>query len=272
MLNTVARVGKVLNLFTTERPEWGVTEVASALELPKSNAHEVLASLVSIGLLERRPTGRYRLGWRLFAMSRELLDTDGFQRQANSVVSVIAQRLGQAASVAAWDGRRIVCIARAGTPSGIELPERAPGVRLPGHSTALGKLLLAHRSRDEVEERVEVSGLPRLTEHTVETLAALSRQLDAAREQGVAFDYEENVAGVSCVAAPVRDASARVVAALSISMPTASLQCAESQYARAVGVAAHRLTIRLSTLDFARPSTPEESNPARRHMLSASAA
>jgi DNA-binding IclR family transcriptional regulator len=256
VLNTVARVGKVLKLFTTERPEWGVTEVASALSLPKSNAHEMLTSLASIGLLERLPGGRYRLGWRLLAMSRNLVETDGFQRQAGSVVTFLARRMGQASSVAAWDGRRLVCVAASGRPLGVELPERAPGVRLPGHSTALGKMLLAHRTWDEVEERATVDGLPAFTDFTVGTIEALRSQLDEARRIGVAYDYEENHAGLSCVAAPVRDASSRVVASLSISMPTAALRRAEPQFARAVSVAAHRLTGMLAASASAENEAP----------------
>lgn len=247
MLNTVARVGKVLKLFTTERPEWGVTEVAAALSLPKSNAHDMLASLAGIGLLERLPGGRYRLGWRLLAMSRNLVETDGFQRQADAVTQQMARRLGQAASVATWDGRRLVCVAASGRPAGVEGPQRAPGVRLPGHSTALGKMLLAHRPWDEVEERATVDGLPAFTKATVGRVGDLRSQLDLALRDGVAFDYEENQRGVCCVAAPVRDASARVIAALSVSMPPGTLRQAEPQYARAVAVAAHRLSELLAT-------------------------
>jgi len=246
VLNTVARVGKVLKLFTPERPEWGVTQVAAALELPKSNAHEMLASLASIGFLERLPHGRYRLGWRLLTMSRNLVEADGFKRQADRIVGAMAHRLGEAAAVAAWDGRYIVCVTSNGSASGVTLPERSPGVRMPGHSTSLGKVLLAHRPWEQVEELATVDGLPAFTDHTVATVDDLRRQLDDARRHAVAFDHEENHDGVSCVAAPVRDASSRVVAALSISMATDKLRRAEPQYARAVGVAAHRLSALLS--------------------------
>jgi DNA-binding IclR family transcriptional regulator len=251
VLNTVARVGKVLKLFTPERPEWGVTEVASKLGLPKSNAHEMLASLAGIGFLERLPSGRYRLGWRLLTMSRNLVEADGFQRQANAVVGAMARRLGEASSVAAWDGRRLVCVASQGCPSGADLPERAPGVRLPGHSTGLGKILLAHRPWAEVEERATVDGLPSFTPHTVSSVDRLQAQLEEARIRAVAFDHEENYPGISCVAAPVRDASSRVVAALSISLPTAKLRQAEPQYERAVRVASHRLTVMLGRVPAA---------------------
>ncbi len=242
MLNTVTRVGKVLNLFTPERPEWGVTEVSGALELPKSNAHEMLSSLAHIGLLGRTPSGRYRLGWRLLAMSRNLTETDGFQRQATRVVGSLATRVGEAAKVATWDGRYIVCVVSAGQPQGQTLPERGPGLRLPGHSTALGKLLMAQLPSADIVHCVAEYGLPAHTERTVDTFERLQTQLDAARDESVAFDREESHVGVACVAAPVRDAEARVIAALSISMSAERLRRAEPQFARAVTVAAERLS------------------------------
>lgn len=242
MLNTVTRVGKVLNLFTPERPEWGVTEVASTLELPKSNAHEMLSSLAHIGLLARTPSGRYRLGWRLLAMSRNLTETDGFQRQATRVVGNLAARVGEAAKVATWDGRYIVCVASAGQPQGPPLPERGPGLRLPGHATALGKVLMAYLPPEDVVGCVAAYGLPASTDRTIDSLDRLREQLDAARDDTVAFDREESHTGVACVAAPVRDAEARVIAALSISMSAERLRRAEPQFARAVTVAADRLS------------------------------
>ena len=62
MLGTLARAGAVLDLFTTEEPEWGVTATAQRLGIGKSLADDVLASLAGIGLLQRVGHGRYRLG------------------------------------------------------------------------------------------------------------------------------------------------------------------------------------------------------------------
>src|SRR6266851_9268892 len=56
LLGSVLHAGAALDLFTTEQHEWGTTEIAEALALPKSSAHALLASLTEIGLLERTPT------------------------------------------------------------------------------------------------------------------------------------------------------------------------------------------------------------------------
>ena len=61
---SVRKAALVLDLFSVERPDWGPTEVADELRIAKSTAHALLAELASVGLIERLPCGRYRLGWR----------------------------------------------------------------------------------------------------------------------------------------------------------------------------------------------------------------
>jgi DNA-binding IclR family transcriptional regulator len=259
VLNTIARTGKVLRLFTPECPEWGVTEVAYALGLPKSNAHDLLSSLSAIGLLQRTPHNRYRLGWRLLAMSRNLVQGAGFRQQSTVVVGSIARQLGVATTLASWDGHRIVCVESAVAPGAVYHPEIGTGVRLPGHSSALGKVVLAHRSWEEVVKKVETYGLPKFTPGTVGDLGALRAQLREACDKGIAFDWAETCEGVACVAAPIFDARAFVVAALSISCRTEQLNRNRDDYARAVSGAARRLSAALRSDDLA--SAPPQSVP-----------
>ena len=82
MLNTVLKAGQVLELFDRANPEWGVSEVAASLDIPKSSAHALLSTLAEISLLRHTETGRYRLGWGLFSLSQMLLDTTEFRREA----------------------------------------------------------------------------------------------------------------------------------------------------------------------------------------------
>jgi DNA-binding IclR family transcriptional regulator len=73
LLNTIARTGTVLGLFTAETPEWGVTEVATTLGVPTSTTFDLLASLAEIGLLQQTMDDRYRLGWQLLVIRRRLI-------------------------------------------------------------------------------------------------------------------------------------------------------------------------------------------------------
>jgi DNA-binding IclR family transcriptional regulator len=127
LLNTVARTGKVLALFTHERPEWGVTEVSAALGLPKSNAHEMLSSLTVIGLLQRTAESRYRLGWRLLAISHNLVRTGGLERASGIILATLSRRVGVTSHVGAWDGRRIICVSGTTGSSQLALPRHPVG-------------------------------------------------------------------------------------------------------------------------------------------------
>ena len=81
MRQIVDRIGAILSLYSFERPEWGVSELAGRLALPKSTVSELLASLSGQGFVERTPRGRYRLGWRLFELNHVLLESTPLVRE-----------------------------------------------------------------------------------------------------------------------------------------------------------------------------------------------
>src|SRR5215468_10064823 len=75
---SVHKAALVLELFSVERPDWGPTEVADELGIAKSTAHALLGELTSVGLTERLPCGRYRLGWWTVGLARTKLATSGY--------------------------------------------------------------------------------------------------------------------------------------------------------------------------------------------------
>ena len=92
------------------------------------------------------------------------------------------------------------------------------GGRTPLHASALGKVLLAGLSE---KERASALGGPlvRYTDKTITDLRKLQKVLDEVREQGYSIELEEEHPGVGCIGAPVRDASGRWLAALSVAGP-----------------------------------------------------
>src|ERR1700734_4468952 len=75
LLGTVGKASRVLDLFTSETPEWGVTEAALALQVPRSSAHDLLDTLACTGLLRRVAGNRYRPGVKLLCLSSAALDS-----------------------------------------------------------------------------------------------------------------------------------------------------------------------------------------------------
>ncbi|WP_079053112.1 IclR family transcriptional regulator domain-containing protein [Streptomyces phaeochromogenes] len=97
---------------------------------------------------------------------------------------------------------------------------KAAGRRLPAHCTSVGKMLLASLSEPELTARIpDDADLIRMTPNSITEPAALREALNEIRVRGIAVESRESNPDVSCVAAPVRDRTGQVVAALSISVP-----------------------------------------------------
>lgn len=223
MLSTVTKAGQVLDVFTPERPEWGVTEVATQPGLSKSNAHELLASLASIDLLQRTPRARYRLGWRVVAMAGGLAEATMLRKHAPPHLDWLARRGGQTAHLAVWDGREMFFVAQGTAIGGVDQRRARPGALIPAHATASGKVLLGLVPWPEAIAKVGRDGFRALTPATITNEAVLREEVERAKVDGFATAHEETVARISTVAVPVPGPDGHVIAALGVSMKTEML-------------------------------------------------
>jgi DNA-binding IclR family transcriptional regulator len=229
LLNTIARTGTVLGLFTAQTPEWGVTEVATILGLPKSTTFDLLASLAEIGLLQQTSDDRYRLGWQLLVIRRRLINSLGFNDQTQHTVAELAQHLNATITIGACDGRGVICIANASVSR--TGPVLAEGARLPGHTSALGKLLIAQLPWPKLRERIEQHGLPALTVNSVSDIDVFRKQLTCAKDNDLAVEHGETIMGQSCLAVGIYAREHRVLAALSICTPTETMHSRHEEFA-----------------------------------------
>jgi DNA-binding IclR family transcriptional regulator len=239
LLNTIARTGTVLGLFTAEMPEWGVTEVATTLGLPTSTTFDLLASLAKIGLLQQTSDDRYRLGWQLLVIRRRLINSMGFNDQTQRTTAELAHHLSATITIGACDDRGVVCIANESVSR--TGPVLAEGARLPGHASALGKLLIAQLPWPKVLQRIDRYGLPALTVNSVSDIDVFRKQLACARDDDLAVEHGETVIGQSCIAVGIYERERRVIAALSICTATETMHSRHDEYARIARRAARTL-------------------------------
>ncbi len=238
MLGTLKRAGDVLDLFTTEQPEWGVTAVARRLDVGKSLAHDVLASLAAIGLLQRVGNGRYRLGWRTISLACVLVRTSQLKAQARPVVREVAERQGLTVSLVAWDRGRLIYIDRCHSLRRGSASGPVAGSSVPADGSAASKVLLASRSSDEIRS-LWGSGFMH-TRHA--SLGELELDLERVRLHGWAGDDAAETDSSHAVAAPVRDVDGDVAAAISLDLMD---RCAASNvhlHARVAVAAASRIS------------------------------
>lgn len=233
-LNTVTKVGLVLDLFSTRSPEWGVSEVASRLDIPRSSAHAVLSSLADIGVLQWREGGRYRVGWRVLELAEVQRGTIDVRAAAEPVLAALAAKHGETCHLAVRDRNAVLYLDKVLGTHNITVQGARVGTRLECHCTAVGKVLLAYADDAVVDEYLTTTQLRRHTTSTITTPEGLRADLRAIRRRGQGFDLGEAVEDVRCVAAPVRDDFGQVVAAVSMSAPVTRFEKNREQYAASV--------------------------------------
>lgn len=240
LLGTLLKAGRVLDLFTPDAPEWGVTEVAQRLGIPKSSAHAVLASLLEIRLLQRTADGRFRLGWRMLEFGDTVLASSDVFAATRQVMIELGEQLKKSVYLAILDGRHVLFASRLQGTSAIPAALAEAATTLPPHASAAGKLLLAHERPERVAEIIDGYGLKKLTGRTVTSAEALKIELSACRERGYALSREEGIEGLCCVAAPIVDAEGKVIASLGVSVTPSQYGFSEKQLIAAVSGAARR--------------------------------
>lgn len=219
-LSTIKKIGPVLDLFTAEQSQWRMTDIARALEMPKSSAHTLVTTLAEVGLLSVGPDGRYRLGWNLLSLGERMKAGIEFRQHALPHMQQLGRDLGETVLLAVLDRADVVYVERVeGTNPVVRLAGVRIGARLRAPCTAVGKVLLAARDPHEVRALYATAGIRPLTKRSIATMAELEEALVKVRAQGVAFDLCEVVPDVACVAAPVTDRYGTVIAAMSVSMP-----------------------------------------------------
>jgi DNA-binding IclR family transcriptional regulator len=218
-LGSVANAARVLKAFSAIEREWGVSEMARRLDIAKSTAHRLLATLTDEGLLEQDAgTGRYRLGLAVFDLAAAVQSADLHEAVLSPMTS-LRNRTGETVQVAVLDGREVVYVERLDSPNTLRL-FIGVGRRNWAHCCGCGKVLLAFSPSDRVDRLLDGWALPQRTPQTITSLPALRRDLDETRRRGYSMNRHESEVGVVSVAAPIRDATGQTIAAISVAGPS----------------------------------------------------
>ncbi|MCX6621555.1 MAG: IclR family transcriptional regulator, partial [Acidobacteria bacterium] len=202
-VQVVAKALEVLCCFTSDHPEWGVTEMADYVGLPKSSAYRFLATLEEFGFVHRTPERRYRIGVRVLELGNVFRFDRKLLLRAEPLLRALAQRTSSTAHLAQLEGREVLELLRASAPGALTLSP-FPVFRMPLHATALGKVLLAAQGEAGFRQFVGIRRtLPSFTEHTITEPEQLRLELERIREQGYACSRGETRACNLCLGVPV---------------------------------------------------------------------
>ena len=247
LIRPVAKALDILEAFDYEHQELGVTELAHKLSLHKNNVFRLLATLETRGYIEQdKESGHYRLGLKTFEVANVFLHHLGMRRQARPILEELARRCNETAYLAVLDGPEVLYILMHETSHPVRVVSRL-GRRLPAYCTASGKAQLAFESLDRLDEVLRDYPFKRFTENTISQYEDLLVDLKEIAGKGYAVDNEECEYGVTCLAAPIRDYTHRVIAAIVLSGPTPRFtpERIETELVRLVKEAAARVSQRL---------------------------
>lgn len=215
---SVERAFAVLQVVATAGRSLGVSELARRCGLPKTTVVRLVRTLEALEVLDRvSASGGYRLGAAVTRLASGDAAPGHVRELARPLMRALVDEVEEDVALAVADGARMLFVDQISCENAVQVPDWS-GQRLPYHAAAAGYALLAGMDGAAVDELVG-EGLEPWTEWTVTDEERVRRRIARARERGVAWVREEWARGVVGVAAPVRDADGRTVAAINVYGP-----------------------------------------------------
>jgi len=241
----------ILEAMATVRRPLGVTEVGMLLGLPKPTAHRIVRMLESEGLLQREPgSRRFVPGARLVRLGLGVVAASMLSAPRHAILEALSQKIGETCNFGVMADNHVVYLDRVESawPFGLRFE---PGSHVPLHCTSMGKLFLSLMPAKKCALLLRSIPLYRYTENTITDAARLEAKLKNIRSAEVSTDNQEFLAGVVCVAVPVRDNNKQPVAALAVSAPLARMTLQQGlQHVPLLQAAAEQLTLTIDESDI----------------------
>lgn len=205
----------VLQVFSHEHPALTLSDVARLTGITRATARRILLTLERLGMV-RSDGRRFSLTPRVLALGWAYLSSLPLWELAEPLMRDLVDRTGESCSAATLDLPEVVYVARVPTRRIMSIT-LGVGTRLPAHATSMGRVLLAGLPERELDAFLDTTPLDPHTPRTVVDPERLRRVVGEVREQGWALVDQELELGLRSIAAPLRDADGRVIAALNVS-------------------------------------------------------
>lgn len=213
------RVFDLLELLAGAGRTMSHAELSRRTAIPKGSLTALLRNLVARGYVEYvESTPGYRIGERTYELARRGAHHRALVRLSHPWLEGLVQATGESAVLTVLRDDMAERIAAVQTRRAV-LYTTHVGVLSPLYTTSGGKILLAWLPPAEREAYLRKVSLRPWTEKTIRSVGVLRRQLQLAREEGVAWSWGEFTPGLVGVSVPVLDVHGRAIAALGITLP-----------------------------------------------------
>ena len=221
-VQVLERALDILECFSFQNRELSLTDVVNRTGLNKTTVKRLIANLTARGYLQRDPQSKmYQLGIRLFEMGGIVFSSFSLRQAAAYPMTQLQNKTGATVLLGVRMEEQLVYIDKRDGDGMIRISSDI-GWRRPLHYGMLGMILLAGLDAKDVRRILRQTPLQAHTPFSITDQDAFSLRLEKIRSQGYILEKEEALEGVFGIAAPIRDYSRQVVAALGIALPLSS--------------------------------------------------
>ncbi|MGQ4424848.1 IclR family transcriptional regulator C-terminal domain-containing protein [Streptomyces violaceoruber] len=213
-IEALARGLSVIKAFDASAPVMSMSELAESTGLARPTVRRILLTLEELGYIRPRGQG-FSLTPRVVELGMAYVHSMGLWEIARSHMEGLVAKTGESSSIAQLDGSDIMYLSRVAVPKIVAL-RVVIGTRFPAAATSLGKVLLAHLPPDQVKPLLAEPSRAGVEPRRTPALQDLVTELKQIRAQGWAITDQDLAPGIRSVAAPLRDASGTVIAALNV--------------------------------------------------------
>ena len=222
-IQSVGRAFAILEQFSPNEREIGVTALAARVGLHKSTCFGLLHTLQNLGYIQQNPdNGRYSLGIKSFELGQRYIQGQDLRAIAAPYLRQLMESTQETVHLVLLEGARAIYIDKVEGPHSMTISSRV-GKEARMHCSGVGKILLAYLPDSMYKVAIDKLEMSRNTDRTITDKRLLIEHLRLIREQGYAVDDEEIEIGLCCIAAPIFNSKNQVIAAISISGPNARL-------------------------------------------------
>jgi IclR family acetate operon transcriptional repressor len=217
---TIERTFRILEALAAHPNGCGISDLSHDLGIAKSTTFNILTTLTELGYIYRTDAdNKFHLSLKLFSLGSTAVERLDVRRVSASILQELVNVTGETANLGTIQGDEAVYIECLSGPHLVTV-NTFPGKRLPLHSTALGKALLAWLPQAQARAILAISDRQDPSSGIAANIDRLLAEFAHVRSQRYAVDNEEDAPGMRCVGAPIFDYTGQVVAAISLTAPT----------------------------------------------------
>lgn len=244
---SLEKANDILTLIAENPGKYRLIDISKKTNINKSSIYSLLNTLTQLDWVAKKENETYSLGMKIVSLS-------SLQLKGNNIVNIFLEesnnfvdKLNETMQISTLSKRDILYLAKKENNSPVRLASD-PGMKIPAHATAMGKVLLSNHTFDDLMELYPEIELESRTPYTVKTVKDLYLQITSLDNNNFIIEHEETAEGFCCIASPIKNNADEIIAAISITMPKHNWEAKKEEAKKIINELAKRISLKAAYL------------------------